>query len=217
MMDRNQIAYQFFLDQGYTPVQAAGIVGGLRGETADLNTRQVHDGGIGLGIAGWNGPRLNGPNGLNAFAAQRGADPHDLNTQLAFVDHELRTSEGAAYNLLRGATTPEAAGDAMLRYFRPKDWNVPGAHPERANYAAQMFRSFGGQPQAPAPQAQVAFALPAPRQEAQPGIASAFDNPAPVFLPAKRRPAPPPETTAQAMDPTFLPRGAFRNRRRQIT
>ena len=138
MNDRQQYAYKFYLSRGYTPAQAAGIVGGLRGETADLNTSQVHDNGIGYGIAGWNGPRL------AALRQMYGDKAGELDNQLAFVDHELRTSEGKAYGALQAAQTPEDAGNAMLAFFRPSNWNVPGAHPERARYAAQIFSGQGG-------------------------------------------------------------------------
>lgn len=138
--DPHAYAMAFYQNKGYSPVQAAGIVGGLKGETANLNTSQVHDGGIGLGIAGWNGPRLKN---LQAFAQTRGTDPTDLNTQLEFVDNELRSSEGGAYKALQTAQTPQQAGQAMLQYFRPKDWNVPGAHPERARYAGDTFQRYG--------------------------------------------------------------------------
>lgn len=139
--DPQAYAMSFFQNKGYSPVQAAGIVGGLKGETANLNTAQVHDGGIGLGIAGWNGPRLKN---LQAFAQAKGTDPTDLNTQLEFVDNELKSSESGAYRGLQSAQTPQQAGQAMLSYFRPKDWNVPGAHPERARYAGDTFQRYGG-------------------------------------------------------------------------
>lgn len=134
-------AYQFFIDKGWSPAQASGIVGGLRGETAGLNPGQVHDNGIGIGISGWNGDRRAA---LSAFAKANGADPLDVKTQLAFVDHELRTTEAATGEKLKAAQTPEEAGNTMLGYFRPKDYDVPGAHPERAHYARVAFNAFSG-------------------------------------------------------------------------
>lgn len=137
--DRWQGAYRFFLAKGWTPAQAAGIVGGLRGETANLSPTQVHDNGIGLGISGWNKDRLKA---LRSFAKQRGETAPSLATQLEFVDHELRNTETVAGGLLSRAKSPREAGQAMLTYFRPKDWNKPGSHPERARYAQEAFNSF---------------------------------------------------------------------------
>ena len=134
-------AFTFFKERGWTDVQAAGIAGGLRGETENLNPNQIHDQGIGLGISGWNNERLAA---LRQFAVRTGGAPNDTLTQLEFVDHELRTNEQSAGALLHSAQTPEQAGQATLAYFRPKDWNVPGAHPERAQYARQIFNAAQG-------------------------------------------------------------------------
>lgn len=137
---RQAAAYNFFIQHGWSPVQAAGILGGLNGETSNLNTTQSHDNGIGYGIAGWNGPRLTG---LYQFARQNKESPSDLNTQLGYVDWELRHSEAGAGAVLGQAQNPAQAGQATLAYFRPKDWNVPGAHPERAQNAQQVYGQFG--------------------------------------------------------------------------
>lgn len=143
---RWQGAYQFFIDKGYSKEQAAGIVGGLRGETENLNPAAIHDGGIGLGISGWNGPRLAA---LRKFASDNNASPTDLRTQLEFLHQELQGNESAAGARLKAARTPEEAGAAMLTYFRPSNYDVPGAHPERAAYARQAFDAFNGGPPAP--------------------------------------------------------------------
>lgn len=135
-------AYNFFLQKGWSPAQAAGIVGGLRGETSNLNASQSHDNGIGLGIAGWNGQRLQG---LRDFASAHGTDATDLRTQLEYVNYELHGSEANAGSALSRAQSPQDAGNAMLAYFRPKDWNVAGAHPERAQYAQEAFATLNGQ------------------------------------------------------------------------
>src|ERR1035437_8968558 len=105
--DRQRAAYQYFIGKGWSAPQAAGIVGGLKGETTNLNPIQSHDNGRGLGIAGWNGDRLSG---LVQFAGTQGKSPTDLQTQLDYVDHELRNSESGAGNLLSSATTPKQAG-----------------------------------------------------------------------------------------------------------
>lgn len=144
---RQKGAYNFFIDKGWTPEQAAGIVGGLRGETAGLNPMKVHDGGMGIGISGWNGARRAQ---LSQFAAANNVSPRDLKTQLEFVNYELNNSEKAAGDKLRAAQTPEDAGQASLSYFRPANYDTPGAHPERAQYARQAFNAFAdGAPLAP--------------------------------------------------------------------
>jgi hypothetical protein len=138
--DPHQGAYTYFQSSGWTPAQAAGIVGGLRGETENLNATESHDSGRGIGIAGWNGDRRAE---LQRFAAANGLDMNARATQLQFVNHELQTNEKAAGDKIRAATTPEQAAQAMLEYLRPSGYDRPGAHPERARYAREFFDKYG--------------------------------------------------------------------------
>jgi hypothetical protein len=112
---RAKSAFDFFVQRGYTPVQASGIVGNLMHES-DMDPTRVHDGGVGLGIAGWNGKRLAA---LKAFAKERGTDATDLQTQLEFVDRELRTTEGTALAALKASRTPQEAAAAFIHFERP--------------------------------------------------------------------------------------------------
>ncbi len=149
--DNGRTAFDYFVGQGLSPVQAAGIVGNLQGESGQgLNPSAVNkgdgrDGSDSIGIGQWNSTRAQG---LKDYAASKGASWNDLNTQLEYLHQELKGPESAAYKGLLAAQTPEDAGRAMLAYERPKDWNVAGAHPERGQYAARVFASYGGgQPQ----------------------------------------------------------------------
>lgn len=127
-------AYQRLVSKGWAPHQAAGIVGNLQAESGvSLNTQARNagdgtDGSDSIGIAQWNGKRAQA---LKAFAAERGADWHDFNTQIDFIDHELRTTERAAgENLARSANAEEAAA-AFTGYERPAGWsagNARGSH-----------------------------------------------------------------------------------------
>jgi hypothetical protein len=145
--DNGRSAFDFFVGQGLSPVQAAGIVGNLQGESGQgLNPNAVNpgdgrDGSDSIGIGQWNGTRAQA---LKDYAATKGVPWNDLNTQLEFLHQELKGPESAAYGRLQAAQTPEEAGQAMLAYERPKDWNKPGAHPERGQYAAKVFATYGG-------------------------------------------------------------------------
>lgn len=171
-MDNGQSAFNFFLGRGLAPEQAAGIVGNLQGESGQgLNPNAVNpgdgrDGSDSIGIGQWNGDRAQA---LKDYAASKNTPWNDLNTQLEFLHSELQGPENAAYQRLTAAKTPEEAGQAMLAYERPKDWNKPGAHPERGQYAARAFAAYGG---GNAPGAQ-------PAQSA------------PVLLASEEQPAPP--------------------------
>lgn len=151
-----KIAFEYYVSQGMSPVQAAGIVGNLQGESgqglnpAAVNPGDGRDGSDSIGIGQWNSTRAQA---LRDFAAAKGTSWNDLNTQLEFLHNELKGPERAAYDRLLAAKTPEEAGTAMLAFERPKDWNKPGAHPERGQYAARVYASYGG--------AQPAASLPA--------------------------------------------------------
>jgi hypothetical protein len=126
-IDTTATALAFFVDKGYTPEQASGIVGNLLAES-NLNTGAIGDGGISRGIAQWNRGRLAN---LQSFARASNADPNDLFTQLEFVHHELRGPEAAANRNLQRSTDPRSAALSFIGFERPEGWtaaNPAGGH-----------------------------------------------------------------------------------------
>lgn len=97
MATLNNAAYarSFFESRGYSAEQAAAIVGNLMQESySDLRTGAAGDPSVpggSHGIAQWNRDRLDN---LKAFAVKQGKPWTDFNTQLAFVDNELRGKPG---------------------------------------------------------------------------------------------------------------------------
>ena len=154
MNEREKEAFDFFVKKGWSPVAASGIVGNLLNETGRrLDSTIIHDGGTGLGLAGWRDPepgkgrRTN----LRAFASQRGKPAEDFGVQLEFLDHELRTSEGSVGNRLRDAKTPEDAAHIFVDFERPWGWkqgdptNASG-YRNRLNDARRLMSEHTGQP-----------------------------------------------------------------------
>lgn len=135
-------AKAFFEGQGWTPVQAAAIVGNLVQESGLLTTAaNPKDPGTSVGLGQWHSERKAA---LMDFAAKRGADWHDWTTQLAFVQHELTTSETGAASALRQTASLEDAVTAFIGYERPKGWspaNPRGGHGfnDRLSYARQLI------------------------------------------------------------------------------
>lgn len=123
-------AYQRLISKGWAPHQAAGIVGNLMAESGrGLNTQAVNagdgsDGSDSIGVAQWNGARAKA---LKDFAAANGTDWHNIDTQIDFIDHELRTSERAAGENLARSTTAEDAAAAFVGYERPAGWSPANA------------------------------------------------------------------------------------------
>lgn len=126
--DRAAAAMSFFQGKGWTKEQAAGIVGNLIAESKLQPSGAVGDSGTAFGVAQWRGARLTK---LKRFAAANGADWQDFNTQLQFVDIELREDETSAYSALKSARTVEEAAAAFVGFERPRGWtaaNPAGAH-----------------------------------------------------------------------------------------
>ena len=121
---REQAAFAYFQSKGYSRAGAAAIVGNLVRESS-LNPDAVHDGGTGLGVAGWRDPKpgQGRMSALKSFAAERGKPANDFLTQLAFLDHELNNDEKGIGDQLRSATDVAVANDAMISFERPRGWS----------------------------------------------------------------------------------------------
>lgn len=159
---------------GHSPVAAAGILGNLTTESGgSLNTRAIHDGGTGLGIAGWRDPTPGAgrKTDLMNYARAQGADVYDLGTQLKFLDHELRTKETGVLKGLQSAKTPEEAATAFISFERPQGWTAANprggmAFTQRANSA----RTIAGMQ----PLDDAALGVAGAKPAAPKGIADAF-------------------------------------------
>lgn len=102
-------------NDGYSDAQAAGIIGSLMQES-NLDPGAVNPKSGATGIAQWLGPRK------KQFADRYKTDlgKSSLEQQVDFMLWELRNTEKRSGDLLRGATTPEAAAEIHSReYERP--------------------------------------------------------------------------------------------------
>lgn len=114
-------AVQYFISKGWTPAQAAGIVGNLQAESgANLQTNAVGDGGQAYGIAQWH------PDRQANFKRAFGKDIRQsrFKEQLAFVQWELENTESRAAAELRKATTPQQAAAIVDQFYERSS----GAH-----------------------------------------------------------------------------------------
>lgn len=136
---RQAQAIQFFLQRGWSPQAALGIVGNLIQESGPgLSTTVEGDEGTSVGIAQWRGERRRR---LVRYAKQKDADWQDFGLQLAFVDHELRTTEREAARALRSAQSVPEAVDAFIGFERPHGWKR--GDPSGAHGRAQRMANAG--------------------------------------------------------------------------
>lgn len=116
------------LDLGYSKEAAAGVLGNIEAESG-FNPNVIEGGsGIGFGLCQWSFGRRTQ---LEAYAASKGRDPGDINTQIEFLIGEITPGGGAdgfaSYQLLtyngyspsdwENATTPEEAAIAFCWSF----------------------------------------------------------------------------------------------------
>ena len=107
-----KIAMEFFLDQGWTPEQAAGLVANLQAESYDHIDPAAENSGA-YGIAQWRGPRK------RDFEREMGQPikGSSLDDQLKFVQWELNNTEKRAGRLLKQATTAAEAAEIVDEFY----------------------------------------------------------------------------------------------------
>ncbi|MDI1263855.1 MAG: phage tail tip lysozyme [bacterium] len=188
MADNAAYAMNWLLKKGYAQHQAAAMVGhGV--QESGLNPTARGDNGTAFGAFQWRGPRLAG---LYNFAAETGADPHSLDTQLGYMDREMNTTEKRAGDALRGSTDVRGATRAGMMFERPAGYTSD--NPEAGHGWANRFgkaSELAGVPAAPGPAVAPAGMLQPSTMPGQPeGLAAAFMPPeAPVADEFARRQA----------------------------
>ena len=164
---KRQQAVAYFVSQGWTLAQAAGIVANLEAESG-LRPDAIGDGGKAYGIAQWHPPRQAN------FAAVMGKDIRgsSFEDQLAFVHAELQGTERAAGIALAKCLTAAEAGACVSRFYeRPADREGEAA--KRAALAERIFADAAPTPHLgnntpPVGNNTTATAVPAPTQPEKP-------------------------------------------------
>lgn len=125
--ERSKYIQQKLMSMGFTASAAAGVVGNLVQESG-LRTDAIGDNGTSGGLAQWHNERWEA---LKRFAAARGKDWTDLDTQIEFLAEEMRTSYADTYAKMQSAELPEIAGQIMT-----DEYEIPD--PASANYAQRQ-------------------------------------------------------------------------------
>lgn len=128
--------YKGLKRRGMSPVMAAAFVGNI-GQESGFNPAVVNSIGA-AGLVQWlDGRRQR----LNSFAASKGTEWTDVDTQLDFILHELNGSESAAYTRIKAAAATGdlvRTTDAIAVYYERM-----GSHEKmlqnRVNYAQQVY------------------------------------------------------------------------------
>lgn len=133
-------AQAFFESRGWSPEQAAGIVGNLAVESG-FNPGAVGDGGDAYGLAQWN--KRYSPDRVANFERVMGTSLYnsDFDQQLQFIDWELRNTHKKAGNLLSQASTPAEAATIVDKYYEVSDGSARAKRISNAN--AALAGDFG--------------------------------------------------------------------------
>jgi murein DD-endopeptidase MepM/ murein hydrolase activator NlpD len=130
-------AFNYFKSQGYTDFQSAAIVGNLLQENRAMNPKLENSIGM-RGIAQWDANRWSN---LEKFASSKKIDPYAFETQLQFIQHELRTGDGGLSASVFKNTKNLEEATIMFRkkYERPGEAEANDA--ARINYAKGVLQS----------------------------------------------------------------------------
>ena len=153
--DNIVVAMQFFVSNGLSAVQAAGIVGNLHAESSVIPSRQEGEppsyiatapiNGIGFGIAQWTYTSRQAP--LVASAEAAGVPVNTLQVQLDYVWYELTHGYMSDLNALKTATTTRDATNIILQHYeapKVKDEAVLNTRTSLADKDLQLYGAAGG-------------------------------------------------------------------------
>jgi hypothetical protein len=132
-----EIVINGLVKRGYSPHEAAGIAGNLAQESnfdtsiQEINpqTESARKQGGGFGLAQWTSKDRK--QGLFNMAQVRGVPVDDLDLQLDYLDHELKTTHKKALKALKGTTNPRHAAFVFSKYYEAPS-------PKYANNAKRM-------------------------------------------------------------------------------
>lgn len=144
--DQERAAMDYFMKQGWTKEQAAGLAANIKRESA-FRPDAIGDNGKAYGIAQWH------PDRQAEFQKKFGKpiQGSTMDEQLAFMHHELtQGKEKGAGDKLRQAKSAEDAAAAVSKYYeRPAD--KEGEAAKRGQLAAAMMKNDAPVQQAKAP------------------------------------------------------------------
>lgn len=142
--ERSKYIQQKLMSMGFTAYAAAGVVGNLVQESG-LRTDAIGDNGTSGGLAQWHNERWEA---LKRFAAARGKDWTDLDTQIEFLAEEMRTSYAETYAKMQHAELPEIAGQIMTDEYEKPDSASANYAQRQANARAAYEAMQSGNKQA---------------------------------------------------------------------
>lgn len=136
-------SFNFFTQNGYSAIQAAGIVGNLMWESdgtgGSINPTAEQEGGGGYGIAQFTATLLTE---LMAWSAAQNLDYTTLSTQLQFLLYDLNTNYPTVVASLKATTTISDATSAFMNGYERPEASVANLQ-NRINDAQTAYNAYG--------------------------------------------------------------------------
>ena len=128
-------AFNYFKSQGYTDFQSAAIVGNLLQENRAMDPALTNSIGM-KGIAQWDKNRWSN---LEKFAKKKGLSPTDFETQLQFIQEELRTGDGGLSAKTFKSTKNLEQATVLFRKQYERPGEAEANDEARIKYARSVF------------------------------------------------------------------------------
>ena len=118
--ENSQKIWNYFKDKGFSDAGTAGIMANLYHESGYKKKKKQLGGGPGRGLAQWEGPRFTA---LQKFARERSKPWTDLQTQLDFLMHEMKTNHNAKFieSFKKSGDAYQSAAKFENEFERPRD------------------------------------------------------------------------------------------------
>lgn len=122
-----QIIWDYLIAHGYSKIQAAAIIGNLYQESG-VNPSRVESNGVGIGLVQWSFGRRTQ---LEDYAKSKGKSWTDLETQLEFLDMELKGGKQLSGQYLQTFKNPYSVNEAVEAFC----WGFERPNAQYANIA----------------------------------------------------------------------------------
>ena len=128
------IVWDYLIEQGYSAIQVAGIIGNMYQESG-VNTAREETNGIGYGLVQWSFGRRQQ---LEAFAESKGKSASDIYVQLEFLVKELKEGKQFYGTYAEQFANPYSVDQATEAFC----WGFERPHKDHANMANRKKQAW---------------------------------------------------------------------------
>ena len=128
------IVWDYLIEQGYSAIQVAGIIGNMYQESG-VNPAREETNGIGYGLVQWSFGRRQQ---LESYASSKGKSASDIYVQLEFLVKELREGKQLRGTYAEQFANPYSVDQATEAFC----WGFERPHKDHANMANRKKQAW---------------------------------------------------------------------------